>query len=100
LTSAATGTDQPLPGRRAVGGGRRRTQGVGKAVGRARGHGNCMSEGVSSSQSKRSRSLPIGAVVAVALAAAFVVWLVVRDDDSSPSTSAVTTPPAVTPPRR
>ena len=58
-----------------------------------------MSEGVSSSRSKRSRSLPIGAVVAVALAAAFVVWLVVRDNDSSSSTSAVTTPPAVTTPR-
>jgi hypothetical protein len=55
-----------------------------------------MREGVSSSGSTRKRSLSIGAVVAVALAAAFVVWLVVRDDDSNSSTSAVTTPRGVT----
>jgi hypothetical protein len=65
---------------------------------RATGYGNRMEEGVSSSRPKRKRSLPIGAVVAVALAAAFLVWLLVRDGDSNSSTSAVTTP-VTTPPR-
>ena len=55
-----------------------------------------------SDASSKSSSIRMGAVVALALAAAFVVWLFVRDDDSSPSvatqtiTTVATTPAATT----
>jgi hypothetical protein len=38
----------------------------------------------------RLPSVRIGAVIAIALAAAFVVWLIVREDDDSSSTSTTT----------
>ncbi|HEX6702831.1 MAG TPA: hypothetical protein VF101_19040 [Gaiellaceae bacterium] len=44
----------------------------------------------------RRRSLRIGAVVALALAAAFVAWLVVRGDDSGSSTTTTASSPATT----
>jgi hypothetical protein len=42
----------------------------------------------------RTRQAPIriGAVVALALAIAFVIWLLVRGNDNSPTTSKTTTP--------
>ena len=44
----------------------------------------------------RRRSLRVGAVVALALAAAFVVWLVVRGNDSGSSSPTTTSSPATT----
>jgi hypothetical protein len=48
------------------------------------------------SQPKRDRSVRIGAVVALALAVAFVVWLLVRGNDSNSSPPAVSTTPTTT----
>jgi hypothetical protein len=50
----------------------------------------------------RSRQAPIriGAVVALALAIAFVVWLLVRGNDNSSSTAKTSTPPASTTPAK
>jgi hypothetical protein len=55
-----------------------------------------MHEGVNASQPNRDRSLRTGAVVAVALAVAFVVWLLVRGNDSGSSVPPAPTPPATT----
>jgi hypothetical protein len=52
-----------------------------------------MLAGVNPSQPKRDRSVRVGAVVAVALAVAFVVWLLVRGSGSgSPKSGGTTTP--------
>jgi hypothetical protein len=44
----------------------------------------------------RARRIRVGAVVAVALAIGFVLWLVLRDDDSSPATAPTTTTASTT----
>jgi hypothetical protein len=55
-----------------------------------------MLAGVNPSQPKRDRSVRVGAVVAVALAVAFVVWLLVRGSSSDSSKPAVSTTGATT----
>src|SRR5262245_28564152 len=55
-----------------------------------------MTAGANPSRAKRDRSVRVGAVVAVALAVAFVVWLLVRGNGSSSSQQAGTTTPTTT----
>src|SRR5262245_53418973 len=55
-----------------------------------------MTAGANPSRAKRDRSVRVGAVVAVALAVAFVVWLLVRGNGSNSSSPAVTTAPTPT----
>ncbi|HYZ76818.1 MAG TPA: hypothetical protein VE596_05540 [Gaiellaceae bacterium] len=62
-----------------------------------------MANGTTSAWRARQGPIRIGAVVALALAIAFVVWLLVRGNDNSPSKPAATPtppPPAVTKPVR
>jgi len=51
-----------------------------------------VTDGTTSAGRSRQAPIRIGAVVALALAIAFVVWLVVRGNDNSASTSKTTTP--------
>src|SRR5262245_8485173 len=55
-----------------------------------------MTAGANPSRAKRDRSVRVGAVVAVALAVAFVVWLLVRGHGSNSSQQAGTTTPTTT----
>ena len=60
-----------------------------------------MADGTTVGRSSRQAPIRIGAVVALAIAIAFVVWLVVRGNDKSSSTAKTSTPartkPATTP---
>jgi hypothetical protein len=61
-----------------------------------------VTDGMTSAWRNRQAPIRIGAVVALALAVAFVVWLLVRGDDSStsaPTTSTVSTRPTTTVPK-
>ena len=51
-----------------------------------------MADGTTAGRSTRQAPIRIGAVVALAVAIAFVVWLVVRGNDNSSTTSKTTTP--------
>jgi len=51
-----------------------------------------VADGTTAGRSTRQAPIRIGAVVALALAIAFVVWLVVRGNDNSSSTAKTTTP--------
>jgi hypothetical protein len=57
-----------------------------------------VADGTTAGRSTRQAPIRIGAVVALALAIAFVVWLVVRGNDNSSSTTAKTSTPARTKP--
>ena len=56
-----------------------------------------MADGTTAGRSTRQAPIRIGAVVALALAIAFVVWLVVRGNDNSSSTANTSTTPAAKP---